>query len=263
MSGPALAAGRTLTYALAADTTRDDWGSWIYLQDLENGDVWSAADQPTGILPESQTVQFYPHMAEVRRSDHGLGLTMEITVAPEDDVEIRRISLTNHTERVRRITLTSYGEIILAPQAADARHPAFNSSFIESEYVPDANALLFGVGLFASEELIHLAHAATVSPGIRSPGRMKPIGRASWARPRCAPACIECEWRLVRHDRCHARSGYGAWPDPRTSTARLGTGEFYHVGGAVTRQGCDVGTALSRCANDRASFDQARECAPN
>ena len=105
--------------------------------------MWSAADQPTGTLPESQAVQFYPHMAEFRRSDHGIGLTMEITVAPEDDVEIRRISLTNHTDRVRRIALTSYGEIILAPQAADARHPAFNKLFIESEYVPETNALLF------------------------------------------------------------------------------------------------------------------------
>jgi len=149
-----------------ADTTRDDWGAWIYLQDLENGDLWSAADQPTGTLPESQAVQFYPHMAEFRRSDHGLGVTMEITVAPEDDVEIRRISLTNHTERVRRIALTSYGEIILAPQAADARHPAFNKLFIESEYVPDTNMLLFQRRpRSATEELIYLAHAATVSPG--------------------------------------------------------------------------------------------------
>ena len=89
---------------------------------------------------------------------------MEITVAPEDDVEIRRISLTNHTERVRRITLTSYGEVILAPQAADMRHPAFNNLFVESEYVPDTNTLLFRRRpRSASEEPIYLAHSATVS----------------------------------------------------------------------------------------------------
>ena len=104
-----------------SDTTCEDYGTWIYVQDMETGDLWSAGDQPTGAAPESQEVQFYPHMAEFRRGDHGIGLTMEITVAPDEDVEIRRISLTNHTDRLRRIKLTSYGEIILAPQTADVR----------------------------------------------------------------------------------------------------------------------------------------------
>ena len=182
-----------------ADTTREDWGTWIYLQDLENGEVWSAADQPAGVRPESQAVQFYPHMAEFRRSDHGLGLTMEITVAPEDDVEIRRISLTNHTDRVRHIALTSYGEIILAPQAADARHPAFNKSFIESEYMPDTNALLFQRRpRSASEELIYVAHAATVSPGHPITGahetdRARFLGRGQSLR---APAALSANGTL-------------------------------------------------------------------
>jgi len=176
-----------------ADTTGEDCGTWIYLQDLENGDVWSAADQPTAAPPESRSVQFYPHRAEFRRSDHGIGLTMDITVAPEDDVEIRRISLSNHGERVRRIALTSYGEIILAPQAADARHPAFNKLFVESEYVPETNVLLFRRRpRSASEELIYLAHAATVSPGHPITGayetdRSRFLGRGRTLR---APAAL-------------------------------------------------------------------------
>ena len=149
-----------------ADTTREDCGAWIYLQDLETGDLWSAADQPTAATPESQSVQFYPHKAEFRRTDHGLGLTMDITVAPDDDVEIRRVTLTNHGERPRRIALTSYAEIILAPQAADARHPAFNKLFIESAYVAESNVLLFRRRpRSAGEEPLYLAHSAAVSPG--------------------------------------------------------------------------------------------------
>ena len=126
-----------------ADTTLDNWGTWIYVQDLDSGDLWSATYQPTAVPPESQSVQFYAHMAEFRRSDHGIALSMQVVVAPDDDVEIRRISLTNHSDRVRRLTLTSYGEVVLAPQAADQRHPAFNKLFIESEYLPETNALLF------------------------------------------------------------------------------------------------------------------------
>ncbi len=149
-----------------ADSTREECGVWIYLQDLDNGELWSAAEQPIGTLSGTPTVQFYPHQVEFRRNGHELGVTMEIVVAPEDDVEIRRISLTNQSERVRHITLTSYGEIILAPQAADARHPAFNNLFVESEYLTETNTLLFRRRLRSAGELpIYLAHSATVSPG--------------------------------------------------------------------------------------------------
>jgi cyclic beta-1,2-glucan synthetase len=154
-----------------ADTTREDWGTWVYIRDMERGNLWSAACQPTCATPESQAVQFFPHMAEFRRIDHGIGLTMEIAVAPDDDVEIRRISLTNHTDLVRRIALTSYGEVILAPQVADARHPAFNKMFIESEYLPESNALLFRRRpRSGSEKPIYLAHLAVVSPGHKTTG---------------------------------------------------------------------------------------------
>lgn len=162
-----------------ADTTLEDRGTWVYLQDRESGDLWSASSQPTAAPParpafpggENQKVQFYPHMAEFRRSDHGIGLTMEITVAPDDDVEIRRISLTNHTDRIRRIALTSYAEIILAPQAADARHPAYNKMFIESEYVTETNALILRRRPRSTpEEPIYLAHSAVISPGHRTTG---------------------------------------------------------------------------------------------
>jgi len=176
-----------------ADTTREDWGTWVYLQDTESGDLWSAAYQPTAAPPESQDVQFYAHMAEFRRSDHGIGLTMDITIAPDDDVEIRRISLTNHTDRVRHIALTSYGEIILAPQAADARHPAFNKMFVESEYLPETNALLFRRRpRSVSEEPIYLAHSAVVSPGHKTTGahetdRARFLGRGQTLR---APATL-------------------------------------------------------------------------
>ena len=68
---------------------------------------------------------------------------MEVTVAPDDPVEIRRIHLHNNNETSHNLRLTSYGEVILAPQAADARHPAFNKLFIESEFVPELNLQIF------------------------------------------------------------------------------------------------------------------------
>ena len=175
------------------DPTGEGWGTWVYLQDKESGDLWSAAFQPTTAPSDSQNVQFYPHMAEFRRSDRGIGLTMEITVAPDDDVEIRRVSLTNHSDRIRQIALTSYGEVILAPQAADASHPAFNKMFVESEYVSATNALLFRRRPRSAREApIYLAHSAVVSPGHKTTGahesdRARFVGRGHTVR---APAAL-------------------------------------------------------------------------
>ncbi|MCL4486794.1 MAG: cellobiose phosphorylase [Chloroflexi bacterium] len=156
-----------------ADTTLEDMGTWLYVQDMENGNLWSATFQPTSAWPESQeaestvSVHFYAHMAEFQRNDHGISLTMEVVVAPDDPIEIRYLTLTNHGDSARRIALTSYGEVILAPQAADARHPAFNKMFIESEYSPETNALLFHRRLRSTaEEPIYLAHAVVVQSGL-------------------------------------------------------------------------------------------------
>jgi cyclic beta-1,2-glucan synthetase len=148
-----------------ADTTLDHWGTWIYLQDRENGEYWSVTCQPTGYSPDNQEVLYSPHMAEFRRWDHGISLRTEVTVGG-DEVEIRRVTLLNDSDHPRRLKLTSYSEVVLSPQATDQRHPAFNKLFIESEYLPDGNALLFNRRPRSPDEKpVYMAHALVVEPG--------------------------------------------------------------------------------------------------
>lgn len=154
-----------------ADTTLDSWGLWIYVQDRDSGALWSAGYQPTASPPDEQSVFFHAHKAEFRRRDHDISLRMEIAVPLEDDVEIRHVFLINHRDRPRHLTVTSYGEVVLAPQITDRRHPAFNKLFIESEYVPELNALLFRRRPRSAEELpIYLAHMLVVEDGRETTG---------------------------------------------------------------------------------------------
>ena len=125
------------------DTSLDNWGTWIYVRDEDSGHLWSVAHQPTGSSPDSAEVLFYAHKVEFQRRDDDISLRMEVTVSPEDDVEIRRTTLTNHSDRKRRLTLVSYGEVVLATPMADQRHQAFTKLFVESEYLPELHALLF------------------------------------------------------------------------------------------------------------------------
>lgn len=126
-----------------SDTTRDDWGMWIYIQDCDEGTLWSATSQPVRSPLAGHEVRFAPHQAAFVCRGQGISLRTEITVAPEDDVEIRRLTVTNDEDRPRRLRLTSYGEVVLSDHAPDLRHPAFGKLSVESEWLPELNGLLF------------------------------------------------------------------------------------------------------------------------
>lgn len=166
-----------------ADTTLDQWGTWIYVQDRESGALWSATCQPMGCEPESQEVLFYPYKAEFKRSLHGISLRTGVIIS-NDGVEIRRVNILNDSDEPRKLKLTSYGEVVLAPQATDRRHPAFNKLFIESEYLPRENALVYERRpRSADEKPVVLVHGMIIEAGRKVTGeyetdRAKFIGRS-------------------------------------------------------------------------------------
>src|SRR6185437_4132327 len=124
------------------DATCDAWGSFVYLRDLQSAEVWSAGYQPSGVEPSSYQVSFFEARAEITRRDRALTTTIDAVVSPEDDVELRRVSVTNHGLVARVIEVTSYAEVVLASAAADAAHPAFSNLFVQTEFVAAAEVLL-------------------------------------------------------------------------------------------------------------------------
>ena len=124
------------------DVTRDDTGSYIFLRDVASGLVWSAGFQPTGVEPEAYQVTFTEDRAEFIRTDATLTTALEIVVSPEDDAEVRRLSITNSGHRDRDIEVTSFLELVLAPPAADASHQTFSKLFVQTEYVAKRHTLL-------------------------------------------------------------------------------------------------------------------------
>ena len=145
-----------------SDSTLDDWGSWIYVEDRLTGQTWSATRQPSMSLPDRSEVRFFPQKAEFERQDGDVSLYTSVNIAPDDNVEIRRVTITNHGDQLRTFALTSYAEIILSPRAIDQRHPAFNKLFIESEFLPEEQLLLFRRHpRSADEKPVYLAHFFT------------------------------------------------------------------------------------------------------
>ena len=126
-----------------ADPTLDSWGVWLYVKDLADGALWSATRAPVAAVGASYQVEYDLHQVQYTSLCRDISARMEVTVSPERPVEIRRMTLVNQGNRTRRLMVTSYGEVVLAAQEADRRHPAFVKLFVESEYVDRLNALLF------------------------------------------------------------------------------------------------------------------------
>lgn len=124
------------------DTTRDDWGSYLFLRDVDSREAWSATWQPSGRRPDSYDVMFAEDRAEFIRHDGSLTTTLDVVVSPEDDAEVRRVSIANAGRLPRDIEITTYAEIVLALPAADAAHQTFSKLFVETEYVAETGAIL-------------------------------------------------------------------------------------------------------------------------
>lgn len=128
--------------AWSEDATRDRGGMYCYVQDLDRGDLWSNTWQPTCAPAQHYAATFAQASAEFQRADHGIETQTRIAISSEDDIELRRVRVTNRSDTHRRLALTSYVEWVMTRRSDAQAHPAFNKLFVESEFLVEHNALL-------------------------------------------------------------------------------------------------------------------------
>ncbi|HEY5088451.1 MAG TPA: glucoamylase family protein, partial [Polyangia bacterium] len=176
------------------DPTRDCWGSFCYLRDLDSGATWSTAWQPTLTHTTRYKAVFTQARAEFHRRDAGIDTRTEISVSPEDDIELRRITLTNRSDSVRTIEVTSYTEVVLAPQGQDLAHPAFSNLFVQTELVRPRQAIICTRRPRSAGErppwMVHLMTVQGMTAGDPSfeTDRLRFVGRGNTLE---APAAME------------------------------------------------------------------------
>ncbi|PYT20618.1 MAG: cyclic beta 1-2 glucan synthetase, partial [Acidobacteria bacterium] len=124
------------------DATCDNWGTFCYVRDVNSGEFWSTAYQPTLKQRKTYEAIFSEGRAEFRSGGRAFNMHTEIAVSPEDDIELRRVTITNRSRTRRTIDVTSYTEVVLTSSAADTLHPAFSNLFVQTEIVPERQAIL-------------------------------------------------------------------------------------------------------------------------
>lgn len=181
------------------DPTRDCSGAVCYIRDLDSGNYWSTTFQPTLKVGRRFEAIFTQSRAEFRRRDDKIDTHTEIAVSPEDDVEIRRVTMTNRSDFIRTIEVTSYAEVVLAPQAHDLSHPAFSNLFVQTEILRQRQAIFCTRRPRSAEEkppwLMNLMAVQGTIVGTASyeTDRMRFIGRG---RSLVSPAALDSTARL-------------------------------------------------------------------
>lgn len=156
--------GNMTIYRWREDVTLDNTGQFFYIKNLNSNEYWSAAYEPSRREGESYETVFSLDKAEFIRKDGSLSTHTEIAVSQEDNAEVRRISITNHSQHSRSIEITSYCEVTLAPINADIVHPSFSNLFIRTEYIDNPCCIIANRRPRAKgQKKPHLVQTVTVS----------------------------------------------------------------------------------------------------
>ncbi len=97
------------------DLARDDKGKFLYLSDLDApaddlGSVWSLAPHPCRTKFDAYRCVHQPGMTTFETECNGIHARWDIGVAPDDQVEVWRVRLTNRSGRARNLRLGAFLE---------------------------------------------------------------------------------------------------------------------------------------------------------
>ncbi|OGV72087.1 MAG: hypothetical protein A3K19_08335 [Lentisphaerae bacterium RIFOXYB12_FULL_65_16] len=124
------------------DVTRDHWGTFFYIKDVNSGEVWSTTWQPVCRELDRYLVTYSQGIAEFRAVQSQIDTYTRVAVSPEDDVELRRLRITNLSKHNRTLEVTSYAEVVLMEPRAESAHPVYQGLFVSTELLPPKSAIL-------------------------------------------------------------------------------------------------------------------------
>ncbi|WP_226661519.1 GH36-type glycosyl hydrolase domain-containing protein [Microbulbifer aggregans] len=173
------------------DPTHHQWGRFCYVRDLDSGSLFSVGLAPCGGDAHHSAAYFSPQSVEYQQRESELFCRLHVAVSSQHDVEARRLSIKNESDRERHLLLADFAEVVLAPERDDLRHPAFAKLFVESQYLPEEQVMIYRRRPRGSNEKpIYLAVSVLVQPGVRhrlawETDRFRFLGRGgSPARPK-------------------------------------------------------------------------------
>ncbi|MGJ7532479.1 MULTISPECIES: GH36-type glycosyl hydrolase domain-containing protein [unclassified Variovorax] len=124
------------------DPLRDSYGTFFFVRDEGTQELTSLTALPAPGDGWRYRTRFLADHVQFDATGPGLQVRTTVLISPEDDTELRNITLHNSGEETRTLELVSYFEPVLSNPKADEAHPAFANLFVESRWEPAWRALL-------------------------------------------------------------------------------------------------------------------------
>ena len=124
------------------DATRDNWGTFFYVKDVNSGATWSTTWQPCCRPLDRYEVTYSQGIAEFRALKDQVEVYTRMAVSPEDDIELRRMTVTNLSGSSRTVEITSYAEVVLFDPRSESQHPVYQGLFVRTALLPATAAIL-------------------------------------------------------------------------------------------------------------------------
>ncbi|WP_293604993.1 GH36-type glycosyl hydrolase domain-containing protein [Polaromonas sp. UBA4122] len=124
------------------DLLRDGYGTFFYLRREGQHAVASLTATPAPGANWRYHARFMADRVQFHAHDDDLIATITVLVSPEDDTELRTVTLHNIGQTEQVLELFSCFEAVLADPRADEVHPAFSNLFVQTRWEPQWRALM-------------------------------------------------------------------------------------------------------------------------
>lgn len=118
-------------------TSDYDQGIYFYIKNINSKRIWTNSYAKYLPKPDKYNIQFAPDHNKIVRQDGGIQTSTKITVAPNDNLEIRRLELKNNGNTEEILEVTFFLEPVISTKEQDYAHPAFNNLFLTYEKIED------------------------------------------------------------------------------------------------------------------------------
>lgn len=124
------------------DTADTSQGIFFYIKNIKSKRLWTASQMKYLSEADKYAVYFAPDHTKIVRRDGNIETQMNISVTPEDPVEIRRLQLKNTGTTEEILEITSLLEPVLSNKMQDYSHMAFNKLFLSYEYDEQTSSMI-------------------------------------------------------------------------------------------------------------------------
>ncbi len=124
------------------DLLRDQYGTFIYLRGEGQAGVSSLTFHPAPNPGWHYKATFLADRIQFDATSEDLEARTTVLISPEDDVEVRTVTLGNLSGATMTLEVISCFEAVLTDPRADEAHPAFSNLFVQTQWHAEWRALM-------------------------------------------------------------------------------------------------------------------------